>query len=174
MRKVYVTNQFGSKVLYDDLGLIGKFKDSYSNIVTGDDGIKRRVGDSLWFMVLDNEKLIERAENYPGFGVMFNISENEPVWNTLKNLKTIQDPNSPAAQGKPTIQADVDAKVEKEVDSLKKQMATDMKRYGLLYSNICKAGGAYMKDADPVLIAEFEQLQVKLGIKEEIEEAVSA
>lgn len=172
-KTVFVTNQFGSKVLYDDLGLIGKFKDSYSNIVTGDDGIKRRVGDSLWFMVLENEQLIERAKNYPGFGIMFNTTDQEPVWNTLKNLRTIQDPNSPAAQGKP-IQADVDAKVEKEVDSYKKQMAADMKRYGILYSNICKAGGAYMKDADPVLIAEFEQLQVKLGIKEDIEEAVSA
>lgn len=164
-KTVFVTNQFGAKVLYDDEGLLGKFKDSHSNIVIGDDGIRRRVGDSLWYMILEDEKLIERAKKYPGFGTMFNITSNEPVWNTLQNLKTIQDPNSPAAQAKP-IQADIEAQADKKIESIKKQMAVDSRRYGLLFSTICKAGGGYLKDADPVLIAEFEQLKAKLGIEE--------
>jgi hypothetical protein len=163
---VFVTDQYGAKVLYDNEGLIGKFKDSYSNVITADDGEKRRVGKSLWFMVLDEADKIERAKSYPGFKKMFNIHEGEPVWNTLGNIKTLADPNAASAIDVGRIQANIEAKKDKEMEDIKNQLAIDTRRYGELFGLICKAGGDYLRDADPELIAEFEKLQVKLGIKE--------
>lgn len=166
---IFITDQFGDKKIYDNKGLVGVFKDSYSNVIKGDDGILRRTGRSLWYMILSDPDKIERAKNYPGFGTSFKLSENEPVWNTLGNIKTLQDPNSMAANmGK--MKADITQQVTKtlkaDIEAERKQLAIDSKRYGELWSQICKAGGGYLKDADPNLIAEFETLRVKLGIKE--------
>lgn len=171
MRIIFVTNQFGPKVLYDDIGLIGKFKDAVSNVVQGDDGIKRRVGKSLWYMILEKEELIERARKYPGFGVMFKETTTEPVWKTLDNIRTIQDPNSPAAvQANKPIEADIKATAERETESVKKAFAAKSRRYGELFSLVCKAGGEILKNADPVLVNEFKHLQTELGITETVEQ----
>ena len=54
---VFVTNQYGAKVLFDSQGEIGRFRDSYNNVIQGaDDGIKRRAGNALWYMILENDK----------------------------------------------------------------------------------------------------------------------
>ena len=176
MSAVFVTNQYGAKVLFDSKGLIGKFRNSNNNIVTSDDGIKRRNPNTpeLWYMILENEDKIQRAREYPGFGKMFDETKDEPVWNTLGNLKTLGDP-SKAKEQKPVIQADVEAKLKDNSEEIKKQYATKSRRYGELFSLVCKSGGEILKNADPMLVAEFKQLQVELGIseKEVLEEATS-
>lgn len=178
---VFVTNQFGAKVLYDDKGLIGKFSNSNNNIMVGDDGIPRRNSKvpELWYMVLHNEELIERARKYPGFGKMFNETNEQPVWQTLGNLRTLQDPSSANAQTQKKsspIEADAKAIAEKESAEFKKSMVAKSRRYGELFSLVCKAGGDIRKDADQVLVAEFKLLQEELGITEKVnqEETVEA
>ena len=155
---IFVTDRFGAKVLFDEGGLIGKFKNTNNNIVTGDDGIMRRDSKTkeLWVMVLDNEDKIKRAKAYPGFGTAFNIVAKEPVYNTLNNLRTLQEPQ-PEVHTAPSM-SDVE----------RKTMQAEMKRYGILYGVICKKGGEYLKDADPQLIAEFEQIKERMGIVEEV------
>lgn len=166
---VFVTDQFGPKKLWDKEGLIGEFKDSLSNVVQSDDGIKRRVGQSLWYMVLSDSAKIERAKSYPGFGVAFKVTTDEPVWNTLGNLKTTDDPNSAQANI-----GQIKANLAKELDEEKKQIQTDSRRYGELFAQVCKAGGGFINGANPALVEEFKQLQIKLGIVEKKEENVEA
>ena len=168
MHAIFVTNELGPKRLYDDEGLIGIFKDSYSDVIAGkDDGIKRRQGNSAWFMELDDEKKIERAKKYPGFNVHFHIYEGKPIWNTLHNLKTLQDPNSANSINVQQLKNDLQSENAKNLEEIKKQMAADSKRYGELFGLVCKAGGEYLKDADPALVAEHKALKEKLGIVEE-------
>jgi hypothetical protein len=175
MKTVFVTNQFGAKVLFDEKGLIGKFKNSNNNIIKSDDGILRRSATTpnLWYMVLDDEDKIERAKRYPGYGIMFSESKNEPVFNTLGNLRTLSDPNAGVPNGKTIIPADeVKGDASIGFEEYRKQMAKDSRRYGDLFSEICKAGGEYIKGANPQLIAEFEQLQIKLGVIEKPQEVI--
>ncbi len=169
---VFVTNQQGPKRLWDKDGLIGKFKNSNNNIVTPDDGVPRRDMrvDAIWYMVIDADRdadKVERAKKYPGFGTSFNITDEEPVWNTVSNLRTIQDPNAASAINANQIKADVVAEQQEELENQKRQNATDMRRYGILFSKVCKAGGAFLADADPKLVEEFKQLRDKHGITEE-------
>lgn len=175
---VFVTNQFGAKQLWDAEGFIGKFENSNNNIIIADDGIKRRDSRTpeLWYMVLSDAGLIERAKRYPGFGKMFNITEQQPVWNTLNNLKTLSDPNAASAVTNKSkeIEADQEAKIKKGIESGKEDLKNVYKeksrRYAQLFSLVAKKGGAIMKDADPVLVDEFKLLQEELGIEEMADE----
>lgn len=176
--KVFVTNQFGAKQLWDKEGFIGEFRNSNNNVIVADDGIKRRDSRTpeLWYMTLSDPELINRAMKYPGFGKMFNVTDKEPVWNTLKNLKTLSDPNAASAVASQTkaIEADMEAKVKAGVESGKEDLKNIYKeksrRYAYLFSQVAKKGGAIMKDADPVLVNEFKELQEFLGIDEMPEE----
>uniref|UniRef100_A0A6M3XSK4 Uncharacterized protein n=1 Tax=viral metagenome TaxID=1070528 RepID=A0A6M3XSK4_9ZZZZ len=159
---IYVTDQFGGKKLFDKKGLIGKFQDSYNNVIAGsDDGIKRRVGKALWFMTVDedNKDLIKRIENYPGYGITFKRYDKEPVYHTLNNLRTLQAPNT-------GIPNDMHKTLLEQEKMKNAELIADSKRYGILFSKICKAGGAYLEGANPELIKEFETLKQKLGISE--------
>lgn len=177
-RAVFVTDQFGGKKLYDDLGLIGEFRDTYSNIVQGDDGIKKRIGKALWVMTLDNPKKIERARNYPGFGTSFKEVDKEPVFKTLNNIRTLTDPNAYNAEAVKKAVDENDKEKQKLARDLaiaerdKKQLAQDSRRWAELYSLLLKSDGNYKANANPELIAEFEKLNEKLGLAKEVSEKV--
>ena len=159
-KAIFVTDHLGAKHLYDHLGLIGKFQNTSSDIIKGDDGIRRHDVNKpqIWVMTLTDPELIKRARAYPGFGRSFREVENEPLFNTMKNIKTINDPNNP--------QYIQQADLQKNFDKEKADLKAKSQRYGFLFSQICKAGGEYLKDADPALITEFEALKVDLGITE--------
>ena len=173
-RAIFITNQFGPKRIYDDEGYIGEFKDTFTNIIRGvDDGIKRRAGDAMWVMVLTDPGKIERIRKYPSFlkGAIKEV-EKEPVYKTLNNVRTIQDPNSASSiLSEALAKNDIEkAKLEKELaiaQSEKQKMAQYSRRYGELYSKIIKADGGYRNSATPDLIQEFEDLKERLGIVEE-------
>ncbi len=159
-KAIFVTDHLGAKHLYDHLGLIGKFQNTSSDIITTDDGIRRHdvKKPQVWVMVLTDPDLIARARAYPGFGRTFREVESEPLINTMKNIKTVNDPNNPQY---------TQAAEQKDFDKEKAELKAKSQRYGSLFSQICKAGGEYLKDADPTLVAEFEKLKLDLGIETE-------
>ena len=170
---VFVTNHLGPKVLWDLKGKIGTFKNTNNNVTTADDGVLRRDMKipGIWCMVLTDPDRIQRMKDYPTFGKDFNITSKEPVWNTVNNLRTLKDPNAASAINADQIKADIMAdqqKKQEDFEEKQKQDAVDMRRYGNLWSEVCKAGGAFLADADPVLVTEFKELQEKLGINEEV------
>lgn len=167
MRAVFITDEFGPKVLLDKDGLIGNFTNTNINIVKGDDGIKRRVGKQLWTMVLTDDALIERVKKLPSFDKSVKLSDNEPVYNTLNNLKSLSDPGVSMVQNMESLQNKMREDNEAEFKEEKLKLVTKTKRYGELFSLVCKAGGGFLKDADPVLVQEFKDLQVDLGIVEQ-------
>ena len=81
----------------------------------------------------------------------------------MNNLST---KSAPGAGEGVNVQAAAMELAKEQMKAEREQNAADMRRYGQLFSQICKAGGDYVTNADPQLIAEFENLQKKLGIKE--------
>lgn len=165
MKAVFITDEFGPKEIWDKDGLIGRFTNTNLDVIKGkDDSIKRRVGRQLWAMVLTDDSLIERAEKFPSFNRSFKRTEQEPVYNTLNNLKRLHDPN--LATNTEELEKRLRKENEDEFVKEKTKLVSKTKRFGELYSLVCKAGGEFLKDADPVLVQEFKDLQVELGIKE--------
>lgn len=161
-KAIYVTDQFGPTELWDNEGFIGKFTDTNNNLIVSDDGIKRRNANikNIWVMVLTDPALITRADKYPGCGLRFKRTDQEPVFHSMNTLKTLDDPNQ---NSKVTSLQEENSKLVQE----KELVMQKSRRYGKLYSQICKAGGEYIKDADPALIKEFEQLEQDLEISNE-------
>ena len=167
MRAVFVTDEFGPKQLLDKDGLIGTFSNTNINIVKGDDGIKLRVGRQMWVMILTDDALIERVKKLPSFDKSVKLSDKEPVYNTLNNIKTLSDPGASMVANMEQLQNKMREDNEVELKKEKLNLATKTKRYGELFSLVCKAGGGFLKDADETLVQEFKDLQVDLGIAEQ-------
>jgi hypothetical protein len=167
MRAVFITDEFGPKELWDKEGLIGRFTNTNINIVKGDDGIKRRVGKQLWTMVLTDDAIIERVKKLPSFNKSVMLSDKEPVYNTLNNIKSLGDPGASMIANIEQLQNKLRDDNQAELKEEKLKLVTKTKRYGELFALVCKAGGVFLKDADPVLVQEFKDLQADLGIKEE-------
>ena len=171
METVFVTKRLGGKVLYDEEGLIGKFKNTNNDLVQGDDGIKRRdmKKENIWFMVLEDPNKVERAKKYPGFGISFNITQNKPVFNTLNNLKTFAGTTGFPSIDKEGLKSEVKKELASEIQEEKIKLAAASREYGKLYGELHKLGGALRKDADPVKVARLKELEEQLGIKEKAE-----
>ena len=164
---VYVTNEQNGHRLYDDEGFIGEFKDTYNNIMAASDGIRRRMPNipNIWVLTLDDPKLIERIEKYPGYGTRFKKQDKEPVYSTMQGLKKIIDPNQANVE---IMNNGIAKQVDEQVKAERIRITNLSREYGILFSQICKAGGEFLKDADPLKIQRFQQLKEELGINEEI------
>ena len=157
MKVTFITHDNNAKELWDDEGLIGNFTDAKMNLQIADDGIARRVGVGTWFMVLEDEKKIERVKKYPGFGTAFKVYEGAGISKVASTLRTLSDPNA-AVQNNNA-----------ELDKLKAdklQMQKDSQEYAVLYSKVAKSDGGYVKNAKPEDIARFEELKKKMGLEE--------
>ena len=164
---VFVTDNRGFKRLFDDQGLIGKFENTNLDLTRVDDGTLRRTGKGQWIMVLDDsteegKNKIERAKKIRHYGKKYKIVDKEPITRAVDNLKTLAQPD------RPTAPKGVEVTDDEKEEKIRKQYATKMREYGLLFSEVCKAGGSFLKTADPQKVERFKQLQSELGIEEEV------
>lgn len=165
---VFITNQHGAKILHDSQGEIGKFTNSQNNVVETDEGLKRNSRiPNIWFLAFDEEKdadKIARVKALKTYGSAITETKDEITVNQLNNLRQTDDPNRMNPESIKKIASDQASKQYAE-DRLEYKKA--MRRYGQLFSQICKNGGAYIVGADPALIKEFEELKKKYDIDEE-------
>lgn len=167
---VFITNRFGAKKLHDSQGLIGEFVDSKNDIIETEEGLKKNAKiENLWFLAFDAEadaEKIERVRKLKSFGTAIQETDSVPIIGQINTLRATSDPNKVSAEAVLKIAEEQ----QKKFDSERGQLAKDSKRYGQLFAQICKNGGGYIANADPTLIAEFEDLKNKLGINEEQDE----
>ncbi|MFA5715248.1 MAG: hypothetical protein WC998_05890 [Candidatus Paceibacterota bacterium] len=165
---IFVTNRHGVKVLHDKEGLIGKFTDSKNDIVETDEGLKKNSKiENIWFLAFDEEidtDKIARVRKLKSYGSSITETKNEITVAQLNNLRQTNDPNKMTPE---VIRKIASEEAKAQYDNDKRQYQIDMRRYGQLFSTICKNGGGYVKDADPALIKEFEELKAKHEIEEE-------
>ena len=164
VKKIYVTDKLSPKIIFDDEGKhLCTFIDTKDNIIQMNEGLEKN--DKLpntWFVVLTDPQKIEKMEHLRGFGTIIKEVSSEPLIGQRLDLRV--------SVGSSQIdQVELKRSAEK---AAREQTNKDMARYGQLFAQICKNGGSYMKDADPRLIQEFEQLKLKYGIEEEKNEEV--
>jgi hypothetical protein len=168
---IFVTNQHGAKILHDKDGFIGKFINSQNNVIETDEGLKKNSKiENIWFLAFDENSdadKIERVRKLKSYRSAITETKNEITVAQLNNLRQTNDPNKMTPEA---IRKIASEEATAQYDKDRKQYQADMKRYGQLFAQICKNGGGYVKDADPELVKEFEELKAKHEIEEEIVE----
>ena len=165
VKKIYITDKLSPKVIHDSQGYIGTFSDTKDNVdITNAGLVKNDQKPNTWFLVLTDPDKITRIEAMKGFGTVIREVSAEPLIGAAANLKIMGGSSAiNEAEIKKTAEKNAQAKTQR-----------DMARYGQLFATICKNGGGYVKDADPVLIQEFETLQKQYGIEEKKDEEESS
>lgn len=167
VKKIYVTDKLSPKIIHDDQGYLCTFTDTKDNILRVNEGLEKNDSmPNVWFVVITDPEKIKRIEALKGFGSVIKEAKAEPIIGQTLNLKSQV---GPAAINEAQIRQQATQQAQVQLNKEREQMKADSKRYGELFSKICKNGGGYVVNADPAEVQEFEQLKTKLGIEEKKE-----
>lgn len=142
---IFLSTDKGATRVFDDKGLVLKFRRLNNNLIKNNAGDLMRTNESDdWVCVTENEDLIKRAKAHPNFNKEFKIVDRLPS----KRGATI-------AVSKPSE------------NSLNVE---DAIRLGELKAVLFKKDGKLVKNSDPELIKEYKSLQSSFPDSPKIEE----